>query len=162
MFLNYWSRPPIIDEAELRDADALAEIHASGFARPWSAEEFAAFLRRPEILALAARRAGPGGSRRPIAFILLRRAADEAEVLTIAVAPRHRHRGIARQLLQAALRHCYEERIGAVFLEVDAGNDAALALYRRLEFREIGRRMGYYRSTDGPPSAALVMRRDLR
>ncbi len=161
MFMIPWSRPPIVDMATISDSDEFADIHDEGFPRAWSSEEFAALLAQDGVFALAARRSGPGSSRRPIGFVLLRRAADEAEILTIAVTRRWRGRGVARLLMQAALRQLYAERVKQVFLEVDPGNEAAISLYRQLDFRPVGERRGYYRrSADAAP--ALVMRLDLR
>ena len=60
------------------------------------------------------------------------------------------------------MRHLYSERAEALFLEVDESNAAAIGLYRRLGFRDVGRREGYYSARDGRKSSALVMRRDLR
>ena len=45
----------------------------------------------------------------------------------------------------------------AVFLEVDEDNKPARKLYARAEFREVGRRPGYYSGG----KSALVLRRDL-
>ena len=60
------------------------------------------------------------------------------------------------------LRRLHGERAEALFLEVDETNAPALALYRRLGFREVGKRPNYYRSPENGPTGALVMRRDLR
>ncbi|RUX64079.1 ribosomal-protein-alanine acetyltransferase, partial [Mesorhizobium sp. M7A.F.Ca.US.014.04.1.1] len=60
------------------------------------------------------------------------------------------------------LRELYAQRAEALFLEVDETNVAAIALYRRLGFREVGKRPNYYRSAEHGPTGALVMRRDLR
>jgi ribosomal-protein-alanine N-acetyltransferase len=49
----------------------------------------------------------------------------------------------------------------AIFLEVDPDNAPAVALYRRFGFRDVGRREGYYRRSEGQSAAAIVMRRDL-
>jgi ribosomal-protein-alanine N-acetyltransferase len=94
--------------------------------------------------------------------VLVRTAADEAEVLTVAVRPGHRGRGYGRALMEEALRRLYRERIAACFLEVDEGNVAALALYKRLGFSEVGKRQGYYPSSGDGPGTALVMRLQLR
>jgi [ribosomal protein S18]-alanine N-acetyltransferase len=64
--------------------------------------------------------------------------------------------------MDAVLRHLHHLRAEALFLEVDEANHPALALYRRLGFREVGRRENYYDGAEGRKSSALVMRRDLR
>jgi len=98
----------------------------------------------------------------PVGFILARRAADEAEILTLCTRPSARRRGVARQLLSALTARLCEEGARALFLEVDAGNDAALDLYRHLGFTAVGRRAGYYAADDNGGSDAVVMRRDLK
>ncbi|WP_248304575.1 ribosomal protein S18-alanine N-acetyltransferase [Breoghania sp. L-A4] len=169
--------PKVIEEALPEDAAALSEIHGRSFSRTWSADEIASFVADPAVMVLVARRASPGGTRQPLGFAILRTAADEAEVLTIAVDPRHRGRGYGRMLLEEAIRRLYADRVAALFLEVDAANRPALALYRALGFARVGERRGYY-SGSGDAGAtgsgtgaapitpedglALVMRCDLR
>lgn len=152
--------PPLIDGAVPADAPVLAEIHAACFARGWSEAELVALIDEDAVDALVARRASPFGTRGPVGLAMARRAGDEAEVLTIAVSPRWRGRGVATELTEALLRRLYAERISSVFLEVDAGNVPALALYRRLRFHKVGERRGYYAGSGG--GHALVMRCDLR
>lgn len=161
--LSWWPGPPpiVLDEARVADAPDLAAIHATGFVHTWSADELAALLLDTAVFGLVARRANLFGTRSPVGFLLMRQAADEAEVLTIAVDPRQRGRGHARALLEAAFRRLYRDRVKAVFLEVDGGNEAALALYRRLGFVKVGERKGYYRAGTTPGASALVMRADL-
>jgi [ribosomal protein S18]-alanine N-acetyltransferase len=77
-------------------------------------------------------------------MLLGRLTVDEAEVLTLAVAPETRRQGIARELLHAM---CNEARLRGgrmMFLEVAVGNVAARDLYRRFGFTEAGRRRNYY------------------
>lgn len=161
--MMFWRRHhrPLIDSARVADADDLADIHASAFHRGWPAAEIEALIGEPSVTALVARRARLFGKRRPVGFTLVRVAADEAEVLTIAVAPEERGYGIGRQLFDELMRRLYFERVGSVFLEVDEGNQPALALYRRAGFRQVGRRGNYYAVSGGQTSNALVMRADL-
>jgi [ribosomal protein S18]-alanine N-acetyltransferase len=146
---------------DVSDAAAVADIHDEDFVRPWSAEEFATLLKERPVFGFGAR--ATGRPRAPLAgFVLARVAAGEAEILTIAVARTARRAGLGRRLMDAVLRHLHHLRAEALFLEVDEANHPALALYRRLGFREVGRRENYYDGAEGRKSSALVMRRDLR
>ena len=159
----WYPRTPVSFEvAGLADAPELAEIHAGAFGHDWSAEEMAALLREDNVFGIVARRANLFGSKSLVGFVLIRMAADEAEVLTIAVDPRQRGRGHGRALLDAAFRQLYRDRIAAIFLEVDGGNRPAVRLYQRLGFVTVGERKGYYRDGTAAGATALVMRADLR
>jgi ribosomal-protein-alanine N-acetyltransferase len=160
--IGLFSTRTIVDEVHPAEADALAGIHVAAFARSWSADEFAALIADRTIFALAARRQPVFGRRRLVGFALLRTVADEAEVLTIAVAPTEQGRGLGRQLMEEAMRHLYREGTAACFLEVDEGNAAAMRLYRSLGFEVVGRRKGYYRASLSGEGTALVMRVQLR
>lgn len=150
--------PRAVDAVRPSDFDTLEEIHASSFVTPWSADEQAALNESPGVATFVARRTSATASRRPIGFIMVRRVADEAEILTMAVQPRHRRSGVGGLLLNAALRHIYAERVGEVFLEVDPHNEAALALYRRAGFATVGERAQYYTTISGERQKALTMR----
>ncbi len=91
------------------------------------------------------------------AFILARVAADEAEILTLAVAPALRRQGRARALLTHAARHAGAAGATALFLEVSDANLAARGLYQAAGFRAVGKRRGYYASGE----TALVLRLEL-
>lgn len=152
----------LLRRAGVSDSDALAEIHASAFRRGWSNAEFEALLMQPGTHALIAHHRNAFGWPTAAGFILYRLIADEAEVLSVAVAPRCRRRGIGRMLIDEALRHLYRLGARAIHLEVEDSNAAAIALYRRVEFRESGRRAGYYAQGRETPVGALVMLRQLR
>ena len=141
--------------ALVEDAQALATVHAQAFDAPWPPESFADLLASPGVFALAAI------DQAPVGLILLRAVADEAEVLTLAVAPTHRRRGAARALLTAGLGLATQAGAQAAFLEVAADNPGAIALYRAAGFADVGRRTGYYRRDDGPAADALVLHRTL-
>jgi ribosomal-protein-alanine N-acetyltransferase len=128
----------------------LAAIHAASFDEVWSAQAIGGLLAAPGTFALV----DTGGD----GFILVRAAGGESEVLTLAVRPAARRRGIAAALLAAASARL--EAVGAaeLFLEVNAANNPALALYFRAGFQEIARRPGYYAGVHGTREDAIVLR----
>lgn len=129
--------------------DALARLHARCFAAPppWSARAFADALASPGTFLLCA----------ASAFALGRVAAGEAELLTLAVAPEARRRGVARDLCRRFDQAAKAAGADAAFLEVAADNAAARALYLGCGWVEAGRRRRYY----GADLDAVVMRLDL-
>jgi [ribosomal protein S18]-alanine N-acetyltransferase len=160
-FFSGRKREFVVDRLGTGDVMALETLHREDFARPWSHLEFASLLDQEPVFGFAAREVGKRGAL-PSGFVLARQAAGEAEILTIAVARPARRAGLGWALMDAVLRELYAERADALFLEVDETNLPALALYRRLGFREVGRRPAYYQHAGTKPTAALVMRRDLR
>jgi [ribosomal protein S18]-alanine N-acetyltransferase len=137
------------------DAADLAALHAVAFRRGWSAEEFERLLIEPNVVADRAM-----AGTRLAGFVISRLAADQAEIISVAVAPRHRGRGLARKLLQVHLGRLAGYGISSVFLEVDEGNIPARRLYAGLQFVEVGRRERYYVDAGGT-GTALVLRRNL-
>lgn len=133
-------------------AALLAAIHATAFDRPWDLSAFADLLTGAGVIALAA---GDDG------FILVRRVLDEAEVLTLAVRPSARRRGLARTLVEAAASALQAVGAATLWLEVAEDNAAALALYAAAGFVRSGSRPGYYARMEGPSVAAVVMKRSL-
>lgn len=156
-------------------APALAALHAEVFPEePWDVGALTALLAGPGTLALLALPDPPPdpGGEALLGFAMLRVAGGEAEILTLAVHPRHRRRGVARRLLDAtATAAAVIGGATALFLEVAEDNRAARALYRGAGFRRVGRRRGYYPALPagpqraGPqragPRDALVLRRAL-
>jgi ribosomal-protein-alanine N-acetyltransferase len=147
---------PALVIAQVRDVTALAAVHAASFNRGWSEQEFEQLLTDRNVVADRAAR-----GRATIGFIVSRRAADEAEILSIAVARAWRGHGLARRLLDLHLRRLAGLGPRTVFLEVDEDNTPARRLYARAGFHEVGRRPGYYAAGNKNATAALVLRRDL-
>lgn len=154
---NWFRRTPPatrIAPLESRHAARLSAIHASAFARPWTADDFEQFLSERPIRAdglFLDRAAQPSG------FVLSRQVTDEAEILSVAVAREARGHGHARALLASHLQALAHAGVRIVHLEVENGNEAALALYHRLGFRKVGQREGYYVRPDGSRASALSM-----
>jgi ribosomal-protein-alanine N-acetyltransferase len=133
------------------DVDTLARLHATSFADAWSAEWIAKLLAQPGTFAFAG--GGEAGG-----FVLVRTAGGEAEILTLAVAPAARRRGIGSSLVLAACQQAQEMGAEAVFLEVGRANEPAKSLYTQLGFRMVGRRRGYYQRSGGSNEDALIFR----
>ena len=134
--------------------EALAALHARAFRTPppWSAADFASFTADPLAFLLVEGDAG---------FLLGRAVAGEAELLTLAVAPEARRRGLGRKLVARFLYQARLRSAETAFLEVSAENPAAIALYESAGFQRAGRRAGYYADPQGRRIDALVLSRAL-
>ncbi|MGE0563309.1 MAG: ribosomal protein S18-alanine N-acetyltransferase [Pseudolabrys sp.] len=152
----FTGRMPAVANAGPRDARDIAALHGSSFRRGWSDSEVERLLAERNVLAHVAR-----NGRLVAGFIMSRTAADEAEILSVAVDDVWRGHGIARELLTTHLRRLAGLGARKVFLEVDEGNTAAIRLYRRAGFQDVSRRENYYPAVDGAAAAALILRRDL-
>jgi ribosomal-protein-alanine N-acetyltransferase len=134
-----------------------ARLHAASFAHPWSAAEF-------ESLLTASNAIGDGALARAgclLGFALSRHGGGEAEILSVAVAKSERGKGIGGALMGGHLGRLAGAGVTSVFLEVERGNAAALALYERLGFETVGERKNYYRRGTGGAAPALTLRCDL-
>src|SRR6202000_205196 len=107
----------VVEAASLRDARRLAQLHGESFHRGWGEGEFEAMLTERNTLVHRLRI-----GRKVIGFAVSRMAADEAEILSIAVAGSHRGRGLSRNLLLTPLGHLAGHGIRPIFLEVGANN----------------------------------------
>lgn len=158
-FSRFFAKPTFVVEAiGAERADDCERLHGASFAFGWSKVDFESYLTDPHIIAdgaVAEGRKELGG------FILSRLLPPDAEVLTVAVDPARRGAGIGRLLLDKHLDNL--ERGGArlVFLEVADDNEAALKLYARAGFKEIGRRENYYARADGTKRAAINLRLEI-
>ncbi len=131
-----------IRRGEASDLNAVAVIQqASAGAAHWSVAEYLEYAFLVAVL------------RGNVAGFLVSRdvAADEKEILNLAVAPEFRRQGVAKALLFS----CLEGFSGVVILEVRESNRIARSFYQKLGFQELGRRPNYYSS---PDESAIVMK----
>ena len=139
----------IVPMAEAHVA-AVAELEKACFSAPWSETSVREELTNPLSLWLVAlagdQVAGYVGSQTVL---------DEADMMNLAVAPRHRRQGIARQLVEALGDALQAQGVQSLTLEVRASNEAAIQLYRSLGFTQVGRRPRYYTK---PTEDALILR----
>ena len=144
-------------EGAANDAPTLAALHAPAFSDAWPEAAFSSLLERGEVFVLLGVCDGATAAQ---GFVLVRAVADEAEVLTFCVAREARRSGLGATLLRAACEAARSRGAMQMFLEVGESNVAALSLYRREGFGEVGRRAAYYHH--GPDASdAIVMRKSL-
>ena len=153
----------VLDAAIPADAPTFARLNREAFAglagRAWSARDFEEILNNANVLAVLARLEASGEIQvDAVGYALLRRAADEAELLSIAVVPSLSRHGIGRSLVLEAARLIEAAGVRRLFLEVAENNEAAIGFYSALGFRQDGRRPNYYPATqpDGGATSQTV------
>lgn len=144
----------VVSVAGPEAAVLLAALHAAAFpaAERWGAEAIGLMLELPGHFAVLAVEGDT-----PLGFAMGRVAADQAEVLTLAVHPAARRAGLGLTLMQELAREAQDRDAAELFLEVAETNRQARALYARFGATAAGRRRAYY--PDG--ADALVLRRTL-
>jgi ribosomal-protein-alanine N-acetyltransferase len=136
------------------DADAvMAIVEESPEAASWSRASYAKFAEDDGALALVIESDGE-----TCGFLIGRRVSDQAEVLNLGVATKHRRKGQGTALLTAALEEFELRGVKSVYLEVRESNTDAIAFYERHGFTKMGQRKGYYRE---PDEAAMTMEKKL-
>jgi len=118
----------------------LVNIHASAFSPGWSVDDFTVHmdLASDDVIDIVE-------SGEVYGFAITRTAVDQAEILTIVVAPAHQRKGLGRSLLQRAEACVRERGADVMFLEVAADNSAASTMYEGAGYHQCGRRPRYYR-----------------
>lgn len=128
------------------DAPTIAALEAAAAGDPWSLAQVRATLERPTTHAWLVGDPARG-------HLLTTQVLDEAEILTIAVHPAHRRRGLARQLLTCAEAAWQSHGVVTAWLEVRVSNVAARALYRSRGWVDVDVRSRYY--ADGSDAARM-------
>ena len=132
------------------DTQRMAEIHAQSFPKGWDDAAMWAHIHKDMCF----------GFGRPLdGFVIISSAADQAEILTIAIDPSQRRRGIARALLEITETELVDNGVDTLFLEVAEDNQAAIEFYKGAGFEPIGRRPGYYKRELGRVAAISYRKR---
>jgi len=119
------------------------------FSDPWSPGDFRECLAAATPVLVSLR------GEEIVGYVIARAAADEGEILNLAVAPAHQRHGLGRLLARRALDALAARGARSVYLEVRESNVAARRLYEGLGFEAVARRPNYYRQ---PEEAALILR----
>ena len=128
--------------AAMTDCDAIIHLETEAFTHGWSSQSW-----EQEIAShfVAVARSQDGDL---IGVVAMSAVADSAELLRIIVAEPSRGTGVGTALLEYGLAWAKTQGTAAVFLEVSAGNDAAIGLYERSGFVYVDRRTDYYGAGD--------------
>ena len=145
----------IVRTAAEDDMPRILEIEREAISPPWPHGALLAELYREDSLFLAA----IGSGEAAIGFCILRRMADEGELLQIAVDKTHRKHGAADALMHGALIWAGEQGLLSMFLEVRLSAVAAISLYEKHGFESVRVRKGYYTH---PAEDAMVMTRRMQ
>jgi ribosomal-protein-alanine N-acetyltransferase len=152
MTIGGTSGSPVLIEAHMAHAGVLAALHEIKFAEPWPAQSFMDLLGQATVRGWIATAANPAG------FILVRIAANEAAILTLAVAIGQRRQGFGRYLVDHAMAAIGQAGAKTCHLEVALDNNAAQALYTGMGFAVTGHRKNYYARANGTVDAVLMAR----
>ncbi len=132
-------QPFYIRPIEEKDISGLATLHSACFTKDWGQKELRNLLDHGVIGFVAT-----DDNATICGFVLARIVLDEAEIISIGVLPEKRKHGLAENMMRHLLAHeaCVDVR--ALFIEVEAFNDAGKRLYEKLGFQRTGSRKGYY------------------
>ena len=129
-----------IRQAKLYDVPAMARIERDSFEAPWSADEITRDVTAGGNVYVAVALADEERA----GYAEIRMIAGEGQIYNIAIASEFRREGIGEALLRHLIDKADADGCKLVTLEVRSGNEAAMELYKKLGFREVGRRKGYY------------------
>lgn len=135
-------------------AAEVSALHSRLFDEHWSESSIKSLLEHPASTSLIAVAGDPKTIK---GFIIAQLAADEAEIVSIGVAPDWQRAGLGARLIEGLMRASKKGEAARIFLEVAEDNKAARALYAKLGFSEIGRRKGYYKRGSGLSVDALTL-----
>ena len=130
----------------------VAQIERQCFSLPWTEACIAKELTNPLSLWLIA---ADGDD--VVGYIGSQTVLGESDIMNVAVAPGYRRQGIAEALLLELEGTLMKDGVYSLTLEVRPSNDAAIELYRKLGYLEVGRRPGYYHR---PKEDALILRKE--
>jgi ribosomal-protein-alanine N-acetyltransferase len=136
-----------------QDIELLAQLHGRVCDEAWSAADFSHFVADAQVVCRVAV-VESGGI---VGCVVLRIVLDEAEVITLGVDVPMRGKGIAHLLLNHALHVAASLQVQQCFLEVREDNVAAITLYQRVRFRQVGVRKDYYVTPQGRKDAWMMV-----
>ena len=130
----------------------VAELERLCFSDPWSEKSISEELSNPLSVWLVF-----AEGNQVLGYVGSQTVLGETDMMNIAVSPAHRRQGIGEALITALMEQLKERESHCLSLEVRSSNAAAIALYEKMGFRQVGRRPNYYRN---PREDALILRKE--
>lgn len=135
------------------DLESVLRIEREVHAYPWTLGNFSDALRSQYICKVY-----ESETDGMLGYAVLMPAVDEVELLDIAIDAKHQRRGFGGGLLEELAVLARRANMRRMVLEVRASNEAAIGLYRKSGFTDIGLRRDYYRAVNGREDAILMGR----
>ncbi|MBO7698300.1 MAG: tRNA (adenosine(37)-N6)-threonylcarbamoyltransferase complex transferase subunit TsaD [Erysipelotrichaceae bacterium] len=130
----------MIELMSLEDLDQVLEIENKSFSRPWSRQYFEQELNNKELCQLFVYREDD----RIIAYGDLWYMFENCDLTKIAVREEYRNRGYGYKMMSYLIRTAKARECEFMHLEVDVNNEAAIGLYRKMNFEIVRTRKKYY------------------
>ncbi len=138
----------------LTHTEQIAELEQQCFPDPWSLQSVQNELKNPLSTWLVAESDGT-----VLGYVGAQTAADESDIMNLAVHPQYRRHALGQKLLSALQQVLTENGSAAITLEVRVSNLPAISLYEKLGFQTVGRRPNYYFH---PREDAIIMRKEMK
>ncbi|MCI0504655.1 MAG: ribosomal protein S18-alanine N-acetyltransferase [Gammaproteobacteria bacterium] len=132
------------------DLDNIMTLETRNYDFPWTRQIFADCLRVGYLCQVCEMDNQLAG------YCIMSTGASEAHVLNLCIAQGYRRRGLGKRLLTHMLELAKHRQVGTVFLEVRPSNKAAISLYEKMGFNEIGTRLDYYPARVGREDAIIL------
>lgn len=152
----------LVREMTLQDIPAVAEIENKCFSLPWSEQSLTDSVVRNDTLFLVCEEHLAKDSNNEdsvtstiVGYIGMYLSFDEGDITNVAVAPDYRKKGYGKALVSSAIALAKEKQLEMVLLEVRVSNAAAISLYKKMGFEELGLRKNFY---EHPVEDAIIMK----
>lgn len=136
-----------ISEATKDNVIDIANIEKESFSTPWSETSIRESMDAGTCFYVAC------AKNVVVGYMGISKVAGEGYVTNIAILPQYRRKGVGKSLLQYVIKTC-EHHLEFISLEVRISNDAAISLYEKFGFTQVGRRKKFYTH---PDEDALIM-----
>lgn len=142
----------IITEMKEQHVQQIAELEKMCFRDPWSENSIASELNNRLSLWFVAVQ-----EEQVIGYVGSQTVLGETDMMNIAVHPNYRKQGIGTELIEHLIEALTLRGSHSLMLEVRISNEAAISVYKKLGFTEVGCRKNYYRN---PKEDALILRKE--